>query len=201
MTIDHIGAVLFPEQAVFRMIGRIAFPLFSYLLALGMGSTRTPINYFLRLMVFALLSQIPYSLAFNRPPFEMLNIFFTLAFSLLSLLKPLLVLPSLFLAEFLRFDYGAYGIIVTLCMYILKRNLGKGLLALFALNIAFMFSYDVQIFSLFAIPFILLHHTSLSNIQQQDQFNSRYPLWRQYLFYFYYPLHLSILYLVTTYVL
>jgi hypothetical protein len=201
MTIDHIGAVLFPEQVAFRIIGRIAFPLFSYLLVLGANNQRTPVNYFLRLMAFGLLSQIPYSLAFNRPPFELLNIFFTLAFSLLSLMKPLLALPSLFLAEFLRFDYGAYGIIVTICMHILNQHRGKGLLAFFVLNIAFMFMYDVQVFSLLAVPFILLYQQSLRKTQQESSSNSGYPRWRQYLFYFYYPFHLALIHLVNMYIL
>jgi hypothetical protein len=35
MTIDHIGVVLYPEFTVLRMIGRLALPLFSYLIVLG----------------------------------------------------------------------------------------------------------------------------------------------------------------------
>jgi hypothetical protein len=200
MTIDHIGAVLLPDQIAFRIIGRIAFPLFSYLLALGMDSSRTPVHYFLRLMAFALLSQIPYSLAFGRPPFQMLNIFFTLAFSLLTLWKPVLALPSLFLSEFLRFDYGAYGIVVTICMQILKRHQAKGLLAFGILNIAYMFMYDIQLFSLLALPFILVYQHGSQKRQPESASDFKYPQWRQYFFYFYYPIHLSLLHLVSTYV-
>ena len=60
MTIDHIGLILYPEYIVLRYIGRLAFPLFAYLLILGMESTRSVMKYFLRLFSFALISQTPF---------------------------------------------------------------------------------------------------------------------------------------------
>jgi len=56
MTIDHIGAILFPEFEVLRVIGRLSFPLFAYLLILGMENTRNIRNYFTRLFIFALIN-------------------------------------------------------------------------------------------------------------------------------------------------
>jgi len=79
MTIDHIGAVSYPENSVLRMIGRLSFPLFSYLLVLGLESTRNVKRYFARLLIFAFASQVPFYLAFGREPFESLNVFFTLS--------------------------------------------------------------------------------------------------------------------------
>ncbi|SNX54090.1 TraX family protein [Thermoanaerobacterium sp. RBIITD] len=76
MVIDHVGAVLYPNIIVLRMIGRISFPIFAYLLALGYKSTHDAKKYLKRLLLFGLLSEIPYILAFNS---DNLNIFFTLA--------------------------------------------------------------------------------------------------------------------------
>ena len=83
MTVDHVGAVLYQDFTVLRWIGRLAFPLFAYLLILGMENTRNVRKYFVRLFVFALVSQVPFFLAIDYAPFEFLNIFFTLTSGLL----------------------------------------------------------------------------------------------------------------------
>ena len=65
MLIDHIGAV-FPEYtpAFFRWIGRIAFPIYAYMIAQGCRRTKNINKYLLRLGVFALVSEIPFDMAF-----------------------------------------------------------------------------------------------------------------------------------------
>ncbi len=60
MTIDHVGAVIYPEYAVMRYIGRLSFPLFGYLIVLGMESTRSVTKYLRNLLLFAAVSQVPY---------------------------------------------------------------------------------------------------------------------------------------------
>ena len=83
MTIDHIGAILYPDLPFLRWIGRLSFPLFAYLLILGMENTKNIQKYFIRLLVFAFISQVPFFLANEIQPFEQLNIFFTLSSGLL----------------------------------------------------------------------------------------------------------------------
>ena len=78
MTVDHIGAVLYPELDVLRYVGRLSFPLFAYLLVMGIENTRNVRNYFTRLFVFAIISQVPFFLAIDYEPFQLLNIFFPL---------------------------------------------------------------------------------------------------------------------------
>ena len=80
MLIDHIGAVLFPENLVLRYIGRISFPIFCFLLAEGFYHTKNVKKYMMRLAVFAVLSEIPYDLAFRNTYIEFTrqNVFFTL---------------------------------------------------------------------------------------------------------------------------
>lgn len=88
MTIDHVGAVFFPQYPVFRWIGRMAFPLFCYCLTVGMLYTHDIKRYLARLGLFALISQPFWILAFNYWDFwgnlTNLNIYFTLFMSLLS---------------------------------------------------------------------------------------------------------------------
>jgi hypothetical protein len=69
MLIDHIGAVLFtgwlfPDYGVLRLIGRIALPLYAYMIAQGCKRTKNINKYLLRLGLFALISEIPFDLTF-----------------------------------------------------------------------------------------------------------------------------------------
>ena len=65
MLIDHIGAVLFPYELGYRIIGRIAFPIFCFLIVEGFSHTRDVRRYMVRLGIFALISELPYDLAFH----------------------------------------------------------------------------------------------------------------------------------------
>ena len=80
MLIDHIGAIIFPTQMGFRIIGRFSFPIFCFLLVEGFHHTKDVKKYMIRLGIFALISEIPYDLAFRNVflEFERQNVFFTL---------------------------------------------------------------------------------------------------------------------------
>ena len=58
MTIDHIGYLLLPEYFSLRVIGRLAFPIFAYYVAVGVEHTRDVYKYMYRVMVFACITQI-----------------------------------------------------------------------------------------------------------------------------------------------
>jgi hypothetical protein len=199
MTIDHIGVVLYPEYTLLRMVGRLAFPLYGYLIVMGMKSTKDAWRYFTRLFVFAFPSQVPYYLALEGSPFTSLNIFFTLAFGVLALIfyerHSLLVLVPIIASIVLNVDYGLYGLALIGCLYILDQHTAYGVAATLVLNTLFLPVWMVQFCSLLALPLILLHHRS--NTRHRSEATSRYayPLWRRYFFYVYYPLHLSLLYL------
>ncbi len=90
MIVDHVGAV-FPTPDVFRAIGRLAFPIYAFLIAEGCRHTRNRQRYLIRLGLFALISEAPFDLAFDVilgdavfPQVDFLrhtNIFYTLFFA------------------------------------------------------------------------------------------------------------------------
>ena len=73
MLIDHIGAVFYPQVTLFRIIGRIAFPIFAYQIGVGYKNTKNLRKYLLRLLLVGIISQVPYSLLFTT---KTLNIFY-----------------------------------------------------------------------------------------------------------------------------
>jgi hypothetical protein len=87
MLLDHIAIIFFPQNMILRGLGRLAFPLFAYFLSIGFDKTSNKLNYFLRLLIFALISQIP-AFYFNSQlifyPYR-LNILFTLSIGLIVL--------------------------------------------------------------------------------------------------------------------
>jgi len=203
MTVDHVGVMLYPEFTVLRFIGRFSFPLFAYLLILGIENTRNIRYYFTRLFIFALISQVPFFLALDYGPFDSLNIFFTLSSGLLFIYffkkSSVFVLVPVFASLVLPFDYGIYGIAVIGCIFILKENTKFGVFSLVLLNTLFLVPWSIQFFSISAIPLILLHKNGSLNITRETTEEFTIPLWRKYFFYVYYPLHLTLLYIIKLY--
>lgn len=66
MFIDHLGAAIFPEYRSMRVIGRIAFPIFAYCIAVGCIYTRNIAKYALRVFLVGLLTQPLYVTALNH---------------------------------------------------------------------------------------------------------------------------------------
>lgn len=197
MTVDHVGVVLYPEYTVLRIIGRLAFPLFAYLLVLGIRSTRNLRGYFNRLLFFAFVSQVPYALANGIEPWVKLNIFFTLALGMIMVYfiersSVAFVIP-LIVSVIVPIDYGVSGTTTILLLYLLGRDwkIGVGIFVLINLVLA-LYGTWYQPFAVFALPLIILYDRGMlifSRIGGQV----KHPLFRKYFFYAYYPLHLLIL--------
>ncbi|MEG1538004.1 MAG: TraX family protein, partial [Clostridiales bacterium] len=128
MLIDHIGLILLPQYVFLRWIGRIAFPIFAYMLGQGMLHTRNYKNYLFRLVLFAIIFQKPYCYCTNLTD---INIFGELALGLIAIYayeqlfkqqRPLLAwLPALIfgiMAQLWNFQYGLYGITLLITGYV-----------------------------------------------------------------------------------
>lgn len=137
MLLDHIGYLLAGRCAFLaplRWIGRIAFPLYVFLIVNGFRHTHSRPRYALRLAAFAVLSQIPFTLfCDNRVFYPHLNVFVTLLCALLAVwatdvlrkgrhTKYFCLLPALLLFGAMyhspvRIDYGAKGILLATVFY------------------------------------------------------------------------------------
>lgn len=197
MVIDHVGAVLYPQHLFLRIIGRIAFPIFCFLLVEGALHTHNIRRYEGRLLGFALISELPFDLVFyGEVTMEHQNVFFTLLIGLLMLdimnrkkntIYPFLAfLGAIFLAEVLSVDYGAGGILFILCFYFLYERRILKQAAFIGMNILY-FGMGVQAYAgLAAIPMLL--------------YNGKRGRRMKYLFYVIYPLHLLILYVIIKFI-
>lgn len=206
MTLDHIGLVFFPANPAFRWAGRLAFPLFSYCLVVGMLYTRNIKKYLLRLAAFALISQPFYILAFQPGDFWgnlfNLNIFFSLLVNLATVWafkerKWWLFAAGILLLNVVNFDYAMTGVLVMLVFYLCRSKPKLGGLLFFLLYLPIPYAqpadpwplhlgnwyFSFTVFSLLALPLILA----------RTNFRPRAPRW---LFYLYYPAHLVLLWLL-----
>lgn len=209
MLIDHTAAIIvaaiptytptvYHVYNIMRDIGRLGFPIFCFLLVEGFMHTRSKGKYVFRLGLFALISEVPFDLAFNYQVFETgyQNVFFTLFLGMLAIIfidklwnihclklpfRYILCIPvllaAMYLANFLRTDYSATGVVTIVAMYFLRNfkvaemYTGCMVLTLDMLNEAYAF--------LAMIPIAL--------------YNGKRGLKMKYFFYIFYPAHLLIL--------
>lgn len=186
MLIDHIGYVLFPQHMFLRVIGRIAFPIFAYSVTAGYTNTRNLKKYAMRLLLFALISQIPYH--FFSP--GKLNIMFTLLYGLgciyfIDKKKYILLFLAAALSVFVPMDYGTYGVFVTVLFYIYRDNPKLTVISQVAVTLAYVLLHNisVQFFCVVSLLFIL----------KKWKINI---VLNKYFFYVFYPAHITILLLI-----
>lgn len=193
MLIDHIGAVFFPEVAVLRMIGRMAFPIFAYLLVEGFCYTHDVKKYMMRLGIFALISEVPFDLAFYGTSFTDVhqNVFFTLFIGLVTLYcywkvsgtvsKSAVLIAGMLIAEFLCTDYSSMGIAIIIFFYLFREQVFVKLIIVALINIFLM--GGIQLYAVFGLVPVALH-----NREQGPKI--------KWLFYGFYPAHLLVLGLI-----
>ena len=131
---DPAAASLLQMDRVLRYIGRLAFPIFCFLLLEGFRHTRSRFRYGRNLLLFALISEIPWNLMFtNTLHYERQNVFFTLFLGYLAfcaieyfkdkrLIQLLCILGLLAVSIFLKADYGWRGYIFLLIMYYMRND-------------------------------------------------------------------------------
>jgi hypothetical protein len=189
MFIDHLGVVFFPEQILFRIIGRIAMPLYTYGIVQGYKYTHSFKKYLARLFFIALVSQVFYMLLFNT---DKLNIIFTFLVCLLLLkclhqtkskLKYLFIPLVACSLEIFNFEYGLYAFFLILIYSLNKRIIWRHNF----LNIIYLFLYNwqAQLFSF--LPTILI-----KKYKNRPLKGTARNFYRAF-----YPLHLAILLLIS----
>lgn len=212
MLIDHIGAAvlwrylnfmgdwsLYPLYYAMRQIGRIAFPIYCFTLIEGLERTRHRGKYLGRMFAFALISEIPFDLAFKSQVIEFAyqNVFFTLTIALAAMIglewvrekvkssigqsvfNVLITAAAMGLAYIMQTDYDCLGVCCILVMYFLRKNRKAELIAGY---VAFL----ILLGEWAAFPaFIALAF-----------YRGRKGVSAKYFFYGFYPAHLLILYVV-----
>ncbi len=236
MTIDHAAAVLpiqmpllerfgiplavtGPIIRTMRLIGRAAFPIFAYGVAQGCVYTKNPKKYLLRLLLFALLSELPFNLAFHDSVrFAMSNVLFTLLLGALGCMawkyfrekgKAWIALfPAAalaLLAEIAHMDYGGMGVLCVVLPYSFLPDRKRSLLCLGGL-MAFLYLIVTQITSfsegiqwllpgqsaVYPLLQVLFACTGVALLALYREKRGNVRL--KWFFYAYYPAHLLILY-------
>ncbi len=209
MVVDHAGLALFPNIGAFRCVGRLAFPIYCFLLTQGFLHTRDLRAYARRLTLFAILSEIPFDLLiFGRVSCGVeQNVLFSLLLGLLALYgaqalahQPLQISVYAFIlcmiAMISRVSFGWLAIALCLCFYYFRDSrprmaLCAGLiLSLYTLSLHLSGVARswvlVSLCALLALPIIVLY---------SNKRGPRTPL-LTFLFYSAYPLHIAALVLI-----
>jgi len=203
MLIDHTAVVFLSGNSrlyvICRVIGRLAFPIFAFLIVEGFHHTSNIKKYLTRLGIFAIISEVPFDLAFYNSYMytRHQNIFFTLFLGLFAIylidmaekkIKDNMVLVNLasagitivfcFIATLLKTDYKFMGILIIVAFYLFR-----GSKVLPAVSMVILSGNLIQACSaLSIIPISFYNGKKGRNIK--------------YFFYVFYPAHLIILYLL-----
>ena len=205
MTVDHAGALFFPGTLWMRLLGRLAMPVFCFSAAEGFRHTRDAKKYLLRMLLFALLSALPYFLAFGWTQ----NVLFSLTCGIAALYymehaetrgkKALVLFLFCVISVLLLCDWYFVGVLFVVGFYYADRDirkLGGVLLAgylsnlavmggamLFTGNDSYLTGALVQFAGLLALPLLALY-------------SGERGMRLKWGFYIYYPAHLLVLWAI-----
>lgn len=226
MLMDHLWATLLPAREWLTCAGRVAFPIFAFMAVEGYFHTRSFKKYILRMLLFAVLSEIPFDLMYGGTWFYPVhqNVLWTFLLGLLGvwlmeqvrkkgktwmyLLVCVLVVPAgLVLGTLCMVDYYGVGVLTVFVFYFLHGRkwwcfLGQ-LAALYWLNVELLggLMYPVQLFDL-----------EFELCQQGLALLALIPIWLyrgrqgyhskpfQYLCYAFYPVHMLLLVVVLNFI-
>lgn len=206
MLVDHIGAVFFGgavisvlgyDWEIFRIIGRIAFPILAFQIAEGAGYTSNWKKYALRLLLFGLISEIPYDLAlYGRLTPHQQNVYFTLLLGLAAIQADLYFVRKdirtgrikgvaaavicMAAGWLMHSDFGLFGVLMVYWFYLTRSE-----------PIMMVLGNAVIECSMGGLqPFGLLGLIPISFYNHKRGYQKK---WIQYAFYGFYPVHLLVL--------
>lgn len=199
MTVDHIGVHLLPQYTLLRIIGRLAFPIYAFFIAEGCAHTKNRKKYLLQMAGMALLCQLVYLLAMGSL-FQCILVTFTLSILTIYAIDSgatvkavtalcAVVFLTVFLPQWLphtdfAVDYGLWGVLLPVAVYLAKTRQQKLVCAAISLTLLALQYGGVQWYGLLALAPLALYDGTRG---------SRKLKW---LFYWYYPLHLVAIYAV-----
>lgn len=225
MLIDHVGyeviytlycraqtpgtvQMLYRLYYLCRIVGRIALPIYAFLLVEGAHRTRDKKKYALRLLVGALLAEIPFNLMVSGTVFgSKQSVMLTLLLGYCAVLamercrnlawKPVMVVPFALLAELLDTDYGWTGVVLV-ALFDLSRYMSvKNMICFFAMVVLFHFTNGkVFYFGNISIPMQVFGALSMVFIASYDGRKVTYSKAVQWGFYLFYPVHMVILWAI-----
>lgn len=225
MLIDHIGAVLVYQwyltqsyasgghradvwniYQTLRCIGRVAFPIYCYLLVEGVFRTRNMADYRWRMILGALLSEIPFNLAFSSSVTDpsSASVMVTLLLGLLmtegmekvnGAWKAVVILPFFLLAECLRTDYAGNGIAIIAMLALTRGHRFEKYLRLTGFTLLLWFGAEISLGPV-RIPMELLGLVALIPISCYSGRKITHNKAVQWAFYLFYPVHLTLLWLL-----
>ncbi len=201
MLIDHVGLELFDNSRPMRIIGRLAMPIFAYLIAEGCRYTKNRLRHFLEVFLLGVFCQAAYMFVGGGLRLNIL-LTFSVSIGLIYLVDfamkdkrfipvPIILLGLLYIASAklfpavgVRFDYGFWGTVLPLFAFIFKDKWLKFISFAFGLLLLCRASGSVQIYSLFALIPIFFYNG------ERGKFKFKYA------FYLFYPLHLFAIYII-----
>jgi hypothetical protein len=226
MTIDHIAWAIFPGFSmhpiaiIMHILGRIACPIFCYFMVQGYIHTKNFKKYFSRILIFALISHIPYVLtSFNyvdalslipgyHGVFNQTSILWGFACGLLLIrvndsklnnIYKLLLSIFICLISFPA-DWSCVAPLIILFMWEYKDNFKMQMITMFLMIITYVIVYFFEIDKIYAllqfgivlsIPLLYLYNGKVGN-------NIKLNKIMKWFFYIYYPLHLLIIFIFTS---
>lgn len=202
MVLDHVGLMFFPQNPLLRIIGRLAFPIFAFMIAEGCKYTRSRLRYFFHLFTLALVCQVVYFLADGS---MYLSVLFTFSLSVLlifalqyckaklSASRCLLFLASVaavfLLNRLFIIDYGFWGCMLPVFAAALhntefdRQPMNTAMLTL-GLVPLWLDLGGLQLYALAAVPLLLCYSGNRGKRKMK------------YFFYIFYPAHLALLQII-----
>lgn len=214
MFLDHIGTIFYPEVIAFKIIGRLAFPIFCYFIAEGYLKTRNKKKYALRLLIIALISQLPFIKTFRLAFGEnllLLNTIFDLFLGLIAIwlydtlkLKHNIIIIWIIgiLAFFLRIDGDFTGVFMIYFFFKYHDDFEE------MVKKQILLTCVAQVFYVLFMVYYGMPVKAILKFQMWEQFLSLLALIPikyyngekgkniKYAFYVFYPLHLLVIYLI-----
>ena len=203
MVLDHVGVALFPGIPWLRILGRLAFPIYAFMIAEGCRHTRSMGRYWGAMAILAAICQIVYFVAMDSL-YMCILVTFSISIVLIWLLQKAEstkkdlwdfaffagVCGALFLCELLPHmlprrdlyvDYGFIGVMVPVCIYMAKTRQAQMTATLSVLVVLSATSDSLQWWCLLAVPLLLMYNG------QRGKWNLKW------FFYLFYPIHLVVI--------